>query len=240
MSVMNKILIIILTVFLLVSVTGCDSNQQDINQDSSSVTSENINTEFFTPDDAYFSANKDVSKLEHFIDTEGSEAILYGDYAEYSGQKWSEREDMRRYFDRIRERGSAAIVYPNEAKAEPFIIDVVPKDIMLYVILDTKQSDDRIWIRLYFLDEGEQTQSIKELFDTRYSGDEDLHKYKQKESDLYGEYVVFETRTRDKSRKHLMYRHKDCLVYFETTDGIDIENGYSEWFEIKEYTPNYK
>ncbi len=250
-NVYIKMIAMIICLLCVISATGCNSNQQDISQDSSSaltqdnssdVSQDNAVSDYIdypSPENAYFCA-ENISELKNFIDTEGDVEIFYYD-AEYEGQKWSEREDMRPFFEWVRERGSMPIVSLNSENSKSVGAYIWPWKDHYNFTITTAEVKEGLEIFIVPLDENEQKQDIQDLFDARYANDENIRQSEKRNNDIYGEHFTYKVFSKPNFVfTNIVYRYNDCLLHVIAKDGIDIENGYSEWFEIKEYTPNYK
>lgn len=246
---MKRVVLLFLMSFIFI-LSDCNANENDKAEASTSeleviesTNSSNSEDEFLT--DYYFQENAyydplDISELKHFLDTEGDVEIING-YEEYPNQKWSEREDIQKYFTWVRERGSAPIIYPNNDNAEIFHIEIKASNSMSYFILEDKHKNGRIWIQILPLSEKDKEKDLKALIDSMYGNGDDKQQFQQRNNNVYGEHYVYTTRdTNNNLIKHIDYRYKDCLIRIRASEGISIEIEYTEWFDIKEYTPNYE
>lgn len=241
---------VVLLFLLSLILSGCNANENDKAESSTlefeateSTNGNNSDGEFLT--DYYFQENAyydplDISELKHFLDTEGDMEVING-YEEYPNQKWSEREDIQKYFTWVRERGSAPIIYPNNDTAEIFHIEIKASNSMSYFILEDKHKNGRIWIQILPLNDKDKKTDLKALIDSMYGNSDDKQHFEQRNNNVYGEHYVYTTLdTNNNLIKHIDYRYKDCLIRIRASEGISIEIEHTEWFDIEEYTPNYE
>jgi hypothetical protein len=243
----NKTPLVVLILFFITILVGCEYQEQNTNQNGSSMAQEDINSEgeYFTdyvfPEDEYYEPS-DLSELKRFIDTEGKVEHYFA--SDGKTQLWSEREEMREYFSWIRKRGSVPFICANDRRAEIWYISVEPFSGVSYFILkenDSSNNKSRLWVRIVPLAEDEQLKNLKDVvLDKIFNRTNDVQ-LEQKWDAVYGEYYVC-TSTNNRQKMYTFYRYKDCMIYLlsDDTDNIFKENGYVSWFSIEEYVPEYK